>query len=163
MSDPAPAQPEVEIAPLEMAHLGEVESIERRSYPLPWSRAMFAGELVKPSSICLGAFRDGRLVGYLIVSRYADAWHIMNLAIDPDWRRQGLATRLLEDLFLRTQGDADRGYTLEVRPSNRAAIALYERLGFRARGIRRGYYIDNREDALIMWKDGPPSQQKVDL
>jgi ribosomal-protein-alanine N-acetyltransferase len=118
---------------------------------------MFAGELAKPTSICLGAFEmdgdEGRLVGYLIVSRYVDAWHVMNVAVDPDDRRRGVATTMLERLFEVTADDSRRGYTLEVRVSNAAAIELYERLGFRARGIRRGYYTDNREDALIMWKD----------
>jgi ribosomal-protein-alanine N-acetyltransferase len=154
MSDPARLPPpEFEIAPLEFGHLAEIESIERRSYPLPWSRTMFAGELVKSSSISLGAFRQERLIGYLIVSRYVDAWHVMNLAVETAWRRRGVATQLLEELFARTEGTAERGYTLEVRPSNPAAISLYEKLGFQARGVRRGYYLDDHEDALIMWKD----------
>jgi ribosomal-protein-alanine N-acetyltransferase len=157
MSDPArdPARDSaspVEIATLEFGHLDQVEAIERRSYPLPWSRAMFTGELAKSSSVCLGALRQGRLIGYLIVSRYVDAWHVMNVAVDPLWRRRGVATLLLEELFSRTEGRAEHGYTLEVRPSNTAAIKLYEQLGFEARGIRRGYYLDNHEDALIMWR-----------
>ena len=147
----------IELRRLALADLNAIEEIERRSYPTPWSRSMFAGELAKPSSICLGAFEadgeDGMLVGYLIVSRYVDAWHVMNVAVDPDRQRRGVATALLERLFELTRDDERRGYTLEVRVSNRKAIALYERLGFRARGIRRGYYTDNREDALIMWKD----------
>jgi ribosomal-protein-alanine N-acetyltransferase len=118
---------------------------------------MFAGELAKPSSICLGAFEadtdEAELCGYLVVSRYVDAWHVMNVAVDPDHRGRGIATMLLERLFELTADDARRGYTLEVRVSNATAIALYERLGFKSRGIRRGYYTDNREDALIMWKD----------
>ena len=134
-----------------------IEEIEKRSYPTPWSRAMFAGELAKPSSLCLGAFdvqdEQGRLCGYLIVSRYVDAWHVMNVAVHPDQRGRGVATMLLERLFALTADDARRGYTLEVRVSNETAIRLYERLGFQGRGIRRGYYTDNREDALIMWKD----------
>jgi ribosomal-protein-alanine N-acetyltransferase len=142
-----------EIESLTFAHLDQVEAIEHRSYSAPWSRAMFAGELIKSSSIGLGAFRLGRVIGYLIVSRYADDWHIMNLAVDPDWRRRGVARQLLEDFLARTAGGNERGYTLEVRPSNAEAIRLYERLGFEARGIRRGYYLDNHEDALIMWKD----------
>jgi ribosomal-protein-alanine N-acetyltransferase len=94
---------------------------------------------------------DGELCGYLIVSRYVDAWHVMNIAVDPDHRGRGIATMLLERLFELTADDARRGYTLEVRVSNATAIALYERLAFESRGIRRGYYTDNREDALIMW------------
>jgi ribosomal-protein-alanine N-acetyltransferase len=147
----------IELRRLLLENLGEIEDIERRSYPTPWSRSMFAGELAKPSSICLGAFQaddeDGPLVGYLIVSRYVDAWHVMNVAVDPEHRGRGVATMLLERLFDVTADDARRGYTLEVRISNRKAIELYERLGFRSRGLRRGYYTDNREDALIMWKD----------
>jgi [ribosomal protein S18]-alanine N-acetyltransferase len=134
--------------------LDAVEDIERRSYPTPWSRSMFAGELAKPSSICLGAFDpEGKLVGYLIIARYVDAWHVMNIAVDPPLQRRGIASTMLEHLFDVTAGDSSRGYTLEVRVSNEAAIRLYRRLGFRSRGIRRNYYTDNHEDALIMWKD----------
>jgi ribosomal-protein-alanine N-acetyltransferase len=147
----------IELRRLGLSDLAEIEEIEHRSYPTPWSRSMFAGELAKPSSICLGAFEAddeaGALVGYLIVSRYVDAWHVMNVAVDPEHRGRGVASMLLERLFDLTADDARRGYTLEVRVSNRGAIELYERLGFRSRGMRRGYYTDNREDALIMWKD----------
>ena len=114
---------------------------------------MFAGELAKPASICLGAFDDEQLVGYMIISRYVDAWHVMNVAVDPDHRRRGVATLLLDRLFESTHDGTRRGYTLEVRVSNEGAIKLYEAAGFRARGVRRGYYTDNREDALIMWRD----------
>lgn len=147
----------IELRRLGLADLRAIEEIERQSYTTPWSRSMFAGELAKPSSICLGAFaaddENGALCGYLIVSRYVDAWHVMNVAVTPDQRRRGVATMLLERLFELTAVDARRGYTLEVRVSNGTAIGVYERLGFQARGIRRGYYTDNREDALIMWKD----------
>ena len=147
----------IELRRLALTDLRAIEEIERRSYPTPWSRSMFAGELAKPSSICLGAFEadgdDGRLCGYLVVSRYVDAWHVMNIAVAPEQRGRGIATMLLERLFELTADDEHRGYTLEVRVSNDTAIRLYERLGFEARGIRRGYYTDNREDALIMWKD----------
>jgi [ribosomal protein S18]-alanine N-acetyltransferase len=135
--------------------LEAIERIERRSYPTPWSRSMFASELSKPSSISLGAFEadTGELVGYLVISRYVDAWHVMNIAVVPERRRQGIAIALFERLFELTAADGRRGYTLEVRISNEAAIKLYERLGFQSRGVRRGYYTDNREDALIMWRD----------
>ena len=140
---------------LELHDLNDIERIERESYPTPWSRSMFAGELAKPSSICLGAFdtESDVLLGYLIISRYVDAWHVMNIAVALSERRRGIAQHLLERLFELTANDSRRGYTLEVRVSNTDAIRLYERLGFQARGLRRGYYTDNREDALIMWKD----------
>jgi ribosomal-protein-alanine N-acetyltransferase len=96
----------------------------------------------------------GRLTGYLVCSRYADVWHLMNVAVAPEHRRSGIATRLMERLF----EEAGRGarYTLEVRTSNAAAIAMYERFGFRAAGYRRRYYHDNGEDALIMWLEPAP-------
>jgi ribosomal-protein-alanine N-acetyltransferase len=149
----------VELRRLDPRDLDTVEAIERASYPTPWSRSMFAAELRKPGSIAIGAFlAEGALVGYAFVSRYVDAWHVMNVAVAPDFRRRGIATTLLERLFEVTEADPRRGYTLEVRVSNADAIRLYERLGFEARGIRRGYYTDNREDALIMWRDSEPEE-----
>ena len=145
----------LEFRRLELRDLNEIELIERSSYATPWSRSMFAGELAKPSSLSLGAFdtESGELLGYLIISRYVDAWHVMNVAVRPDRRRQGIASLLMNRLFDLTSGRSRRGYTLEVRVSNTGAIKLYERLSFHPRGVRRGYYTDNREDALIMWKD----------
>jgi ribosomal-protein-alanine N-acetyltransferase len=146
----------IKLRRLMLGDLGAIERVERRAYPTPWSRSMFAGELAKQSSFCVGAFdseeRD-RLVGYLIVSRYVDAWHIMNLAVDEPYRRRGVARQLMDELFASTADDSLRGYTLEVRISNQRAIELYERAGFRITGVRRGYYTDNREDAYVMWKD----------
>jgi [ribosomal protein S18]-alanine N-acetyltransferase len=140
---------------LRLRDLTAVEEIEQRCYDTPWSRSMFASEISKPSSICLGAFDEdrGALIGYLIIARYVDAWHVMNIAVDPADQGRGVATVLLEQLFEVTANDGRRGYTLEVRVSNERAIKLYERLGFEPRGVRRGYYTDNREDALIMWRD----------
>ena len=150
----------VELRRLEPLDLDAVEEIERASYPTPWSRSMFAAELQKPSSLALGAYREsGELVGYAIVSRYVDAWHVMNIAVMPGYRRRGIAQTLLERLFEVTASDPRRGYTLEVRVSNTDAIRLYERLGFEPRGIRRGYYTDNREDALIMWREASSSEK----
>ena len=143
----------LDIQQLALDDVTAIERIEQRAMPAPWSRMMFVSEIVKPTSICLGAFVDNVLVGYVIVSRYVDAWHVMNVAVEPAYRRRGIATALLDRLFELTADDGRRGYTLEVRVSNTHAIQLYEQLGFQGRGIRRGYYTDNREDALIMWKD----------
>ena len=143
---------EIRIRRLTYSDLPGVLSIERRSFDTPWSLAMFVLELSKPSGISLAA-ADGRgLAGYLICSRYADVWHLMNVAVDPERRRRGIATRMLERL-IEEAGDDER-YTLEVRPSNRGAIRMYERFGFRSAGLRRRYYHDNNEDALIMWRTG---------
>jgi ribosomal-protein-alanine N-acetyltransferase len=147
----------LEIRTLALGDLDAIEAIEKRAYRTPWSRSMFASELAKPTSICLGAFEGERLMGYTINSRYVDAWHVMNVAVDPEYQRRGVASQLLERLFELTADDERRGYTLEVRVSNQDAIRLYEKLGFEPRGIRRGYYTDNREDALIMWRDSKSS------
>jgi [ribosomal protein S18]-alanine N-acetyltransferase len=145
----------VEIDHLSLEDVEAIEAIERRTMPAPWSRMMFVGEIAKPTSICLGAYLEDALVGYLVVSRYVDAWHVMNLVVAPEHRRQRIATRLMNALFEITGDDRQRGFTLEVRVSNDSAIKLYESLDFRSQGVRRGYYTDNREDALIMWRDSP--------
>jgi [ribosomal protein S18]-alanine N-acetyltransferase len=141
---------EIRLRRLAYSDLPSVLAIERRSFQTPWSLAMFVLELSKPSGICLAAVRDDRLIGYLVCSRYADVWHLMNIAVDPALRRRGIATALLEKMLERA--GPDEAYTLEVRPSNTVAIALYERFGFRASGTRRRYYQDTGEDAVIMWR-----------
>jgi ribosomal-protein-alanine N-acetyltransferase len=145
---------DLEIRRLNYADLPNVIAIERRAFPTPWSLAMFVLELSKPSGICLAATRDGSLVGYLVCSRYDTVWHLMNVAVEPRVQRQGIASTLIERLFELADGPSEQ-YTLEVRTSNDGAIKLYETLGFRAAGRRRGYYHDNREDALIMWRTAP--------
>jgi [ribosomal protein S18]-alanine N-acetyltransferase len=146
--------PELEIRQLAYADLPQVIAIERRAFPTPWSLAMFVLELSKPSGICLAGLLEDRIVAYLVCSRYDTVWHLMNIAVDVNLRRQGLATSLLERLFELADRPSEQ-YTLEVRTSNEGAIRLYERFGFRAAGRRRAYYHDNREDALIMWRTLP--------
>ena len=143
----------IEVRRLAYGDLPRVLAIERRSFPAPWSLAMFVLELSKPSGVCLAAESGDGIAGYLVCSRYADVWHLMNVAVDPDRRREGIADRMI-DAMLETAGRDDR-YTLEVRVSNHAAIAMYERIGFRRAGRRRSYYHDNGEDAMIMWLGDP--------
>jgi [ribosomal protein S18]-alanine N-acetyltransferase len=151
----------VQLRRIDPRDLDAVLEIERASYPTPWSLTMFSAELAKPGSLALGAYLEsGELAGYAVVSRYVDAWHVMNVAVAPEYRRRGIARVLLERLFEITRDDPRRGHTLEVRVSNVEAIRLYERLGFERRGIRRGYYTDNREDALIMWREPRPRESK---
>jgi ribosomal-protein-alanine N-acetyltransferase len=138
---------------LAYSDLPSVISIERRSFPAPWSLAMFVLELSKPSGICLAATGRDELLGYLICCRYDQVWHLMNVAVSPDRRRAGVATRLIHSLLEETGGGSGLPITLEVRVSNRDAIAMYEGLGFRSAGVRPRYYQDNGEDALIMWLD----------
>ena len=140
----------LEIRRLAYSDLPDVIAVERRAFPSPWSLAMFVLELSKPASICVAAISNGDVAGYLICSRYHTVWHLMNVAVDLDRRRLGIASRMLEHLF-GSVGEHER-YTLEVRVSNVEAIAMYERFGFRSAGMRRRYYHDNNEDALIMWR-----------
>jgi len=163
----------LEIRRLTYADLPQVIAIERRAFPTPWSLAMFVLELSKPSGICLAAMRgtpsidevdrggSRRLAGYLICSRYDRVWHIMNVAVDPDHRRQGLATALLNRLLERV-GEDDARFTLEVRRSNGGAIVLYERFGFKVSGLRRRYYQDNGEDAFVMWRTPATLEGRLD-
>jgi ribosomal-protein-alanine N-acetyltransferase len=146
---PDPASPN--IRRLTYADLPQVIAIERQAFPTPWSLAMFVLELSKPSGICLAADGPEGIRAYCICSRYDTVWHIMNVAVAPGHRREGLATQLLTALFQRVD-EPDPRFTLEVRMSNAGAIALYERHGFRAAGARRRYYQDNGEDAVIMWR-----------
>lgn len=143
----------VQIRRLTYGDLPAVLSIERRSFPTPWSLAMFVLELSKPSGVCLAAETEEGIAGYLVCSRYADVWHLMNVAVDPGRRREGIAERMIEELL--NGAGRDGRYTLEVRVSNFGAIAMYERLGFRRAGRRRRYYHDNGEDAMIMWLGDP--------
>ena len=147
------AAAELEVRRLVYGDLPAVLAIERRAFKTPWSLAMFVLELSKPSGICLGITDGDELVGYLVCSRYADVWHLMNIAVDPARRREGIATRLMRELF-DAAGPGAR-FTLEVRTSNRGAITMYDRFGFRRAGRRRRYYHDNGEDALIMWLELP--------
>jgi [ribosomal protein S18]-alanine N-acetyltransferase len=147
--------PAMTIRRLVYPDLPQVIAIERRVFPTPWSLAMFVLERSKQSGICLAAMLDReqarRLAGYLICSRYEQVWHVMNLAVDLEYQRSGIASALLAELYAQVD-DADARFTLEVRRFNDGAIHLYEREGFRAAGIRRRYYQDNGEDALVMWR-----------
>ena len=142
---------QLKIRRLTYADLPQVIAIERRAFPTPWSLAMFVLELSKPSGICLAATREERVVGYLVCSRYDRVWHVMNVAVDDRQLRQGIATGMLTRLFEIADRSGEQ-YTLEVRESNLGAIRLYERFGFKSAGLRPGYYHDNKEDAVIMWR-----------
>ena len=138
----------LEIRGLAYADLPSVLAIERRAFGTPWSMAMFVLELSKASGICLAARSENGLRGYLICSRYAEMWHLMNVAVDPERRREGIASALISHLLAMIGGD-DK-VMLEVRGSNAGAIDMYRRFGFAAVGHRRRYYQDNGEDALVM-------------
>jgi ribosomal-protein-alanine N-acetyltransferase len=152
---------QLEVRALAYGDLPQVIEIERRAFPTPWSLAMFVLELSKPTGLCLAATRDGVLRGYVICARYDIDWHVMNVAVDPDHRREGIASALLAELYRRAN-DTQARFTLEVRQSNQDAIDLYLRDGFRIAGTRRHYYQDNGEDALIMWRTPATLEGRLD-
>ncbi len=134
------------------ADLPQVVAIERRAFPAPWSLAMFVLELGKPGGVSIAAVdAEDRLLGYCICSRVYDVWHLMDLATDPDRRREGIASALVQGLIERLPAP-DAPITLEVRRSNVGAQRLYASFAFKAAGVRRRYYADNAEDAVIMWR-----------
>lgn len=143
---------QIEIRRLSYTDLPQVIAIEQRAFPTPWSLGMFVIELAKPSGVCLAAVIDRKLVGYLICSHYVDAWHLMNVAVDPSRLRAGIGSALLRAMLASDESGSGR-YTLEVRTSNTPAIELYQRFGFTTEGRRRNYYRDTGEDALIMWRE----------
>ena len=138
---------------MQFTDLEAVVAIERRTFTLPWSLAVFSGQLARESGIALVCEIDGRVAAYLIADMFVDVWHIMNVSVDEGYRRARVASELLEAYFEITERQGHRGHTLEVRASNQAAIELYRSFGFVSTGVRPGYYSDDREDAVIMWKD----------
>jgi ribosomal-protein-alanine N-acetyltransferase len=141
---------------MRLEDLEEVIQIEEVSFPTPWSRESFRYELLENQrAIYLAAKNDyGRVAGYVGMWVVFDEGHITNLATHPVYRRQGVGRALLERLFEVARENGVKYLTLEVRRSNLNAQELYQKLGFVHMGVRRKYYLDNNEDAFIMWK-GP--------
>lgn len=130
-----------------------VMELERRAYKTPWSEDLFRRELTHDWSTILLALdpqQDGALLGFVIFWVVHDEIHILNVAVDPVHRRRGVARVLLEELLRRGRGAGLALATLEVRISNEGAIRLYEGQGFHRVGIRKGYYVDEEEDAIVM-------------
>jgi [ribosomal protein S18]-alanine N-acetyltransferase len=146
---------DLEIVPMRLEDLDEVLEIERHGHPSPWPRQVFTEELEREWARIdvlrvRAAEGSSRVVAFCNFWIVRDEIHILNVATHPDWRRRGHAARLLEHLlgFARTSGG--RYLTLEVRKSNVGAVALYQRFGFSAVGVRPQYYVENREDAIVM-------------
>lgn len=143
--------------------LDDVMAIEVISYPTPWSRRAFESELTENDyAHYYVARQEGEIIGYVGMWVILNESHITNIAVHPDHRRQGVGRKLLETMFEEAKEKGANKMTLEVRISNLPAQDLYKKLGFVARGIRKGYYTDLNEDAIVMWKDdlGPAKPLK---
>ncbi len=145
-------QSEVRVRPLREADLPAVLSIEGRCFPDPWSEGIFRSALAQEGALWLGAELEGKLIGYAGMQSVLDEGYIDNVAVDPAFRRRGAASALLRAFDREAEKLALRFLSLEVRAGNEGAIALYAARGFRALGLRRGYYLQPPEDALIMTK-----------
>jgi ribosomal-protein-alanine N-acetyltransferase len=142
----------VEIGPLRRRHLRSVLRIEALVYPRPWSQALFTSELALRTTRAYFVARIGRdVVGYAGVMMSMEDGHVTTIAVDPAWHRHAIGTRLLLALTRETIERGGRNMTLEVRLSNRGAQELYRRFGYQPVGVRKGYYQETNEDALVMW------------
>lgn len=142
---------DIRIRRMEAGDLDRLALLEARCFSIPWSRGMLEDELSNDRALYLVAESTGRITGYAGAWIVFDEGHITNVAVDPDFRRSGIGRRLLSALLEGLAGAGVTAATLEVRRGNRPAISLYEAFGFTVEGVRRGYYADNGEDALVMW------------
>jgi ribosomal-protein-alanine N-acetyltransferase len=160
-----PADLEVRITPMRRRHLRSVLRIETQVYPRPWSLGLFMSELaLRTTRIYLVARVGPVVVGYAGMMLVTPDGHVTTIAVDPEWQRHKIGTRLLLAL---ARGGVERGarnLTLEVRSSNEAAQAMYRRFGFAPAGVRKNYYVETNEDALVMWAndvDTPPYDARL--
>jgi [ribosomal protein S18]-alanine N-acetyltransferase len=154
----------VQLVPMRRRHLRSVLRIEAQVYPRPWSLSLFMSELALRSTRAYYVARvEGMVVGYAGLMITADDGHVTTIAVDPAWHRHKIATRLM----LVLAGEAIRrgatGLTLEVRVGNNGAQALYRQFGFHPAGIRRNYYVETNEDALVMWAHEAQRGEYTDL
>lgn len=147
---------EVNVQPMTIEELDEVLEIEKLSFSVPWSKNSFLYELLENERAVYLVAKDSFQIttGYIGMWVVFDEGHITNVAIHPQFRQRGIAQKLIQGLIETSKDRGVKHLTLEVRRSNLAAQNLYQKLGFVHMGIRRKYYLDNNEDALIMWK-GP--------
>ncbi len=147
--------PEVTITSMRRRHLRSVLAIEGRVYPRPWTLGLFVSELsLRASRLYLVARVGATVVGYAGLMAVGGEGHVTTVAVDPAWHRAKVGTRLLLALAAHAAARGITGLTLEVRMSNEAAQALYARFGFVPAGVRRNYYIETNEDAMVMWAHG---------
>lgn len=142
-------------------HVDQVVEIEKATFPHPWSRCSFLNELMQNSlASYIVAVMGNKVVGYAGMWLILDEAHITNVAVHPGYRKKGIGKALMLELIRRAIIAGIVKMTLEVRPSNAAARHLYATLGFEEKGLRKHYYTDTGEDAIIMWKDDLPGNGK---
>jgi [ribosomal protein S18]-alanine N-acetyltransferase len=146
--------PDIEITRMRRRHLKGVMAIERVVYPRPWSPSLFLSEMSSGRSRCYLVALGGRdVLGYGGLISYGDESHVTTIAVDPDQQRRKIGTRLMYELIRESQRMGAHAVSLEVRVTNWAAQRMYARFGFRPVGVRKGYYQETNEDALVMWTD----------
>jgi ribosomal-protein-alanine N-acetyltransferase len=142
----------VVISPMRRRHLRSVLRIEAKNSPKGWSLGLFMSELsYRDARVYLVAKREGRVVGFAGLLFAAEDGHVTTVSVDPEFQQHRVATRMMLVLVERALDRGVAALTLEVRPSNTAAVALYQRFGFAPVGVRRNYYRETNEDALVMW------------
>ena len=145
----------VELTPMRRRHLRQVLRIESQVYPRPWSAALFLQEMTrKTDRTYLVARYDTQVIGYAGIMLAPPEAHVTTIAVDPEWHRNHIGTRLMLGLIDSALARGCRSVSLEVRKSNAAAQKMYEHFGFRPVGVRRGYYVETGEDAIVMWVEG---------
>ena len=145
--------------PMNTADLDEIMVIERSAYRFPWSQGFFLQELQVPCARSILADVDGKIIGFVLFWLLPGTIDIHNIATHVDYRRRGIARLLLSRVLGQAKAQSISRVTLEVRKSNSPAQKLYESMDFVVAGIRKGYYSDNGEDALVMTRDLPPAHQ----
>ena len=141
----------VQIEPMRRRHLRAVQRIEKQVYPTPWSLALYVQELAQDRRIYRVARVGGKVIGYGGMMLVAGEAHVSTMAVDPKWQRMGIASRIMLELAWASRDAEATSLTLEVRASNQAAQRLYGRFGFAPAGVRKNYYRQESEDAIIMW------------
>lgn len=145
---------ELVIRQAEERDIAAIEELEQQCFAVPWTyESLYHDILNNKLAFYIVAEEDGALCGYVGIWKIVDEGHITNVAVSPAYRRRHIARAMLETLFDVCGRAGVVRYTLEVRVGNDAARNLYEGLGFQTAGVRKGYYEDNGEDALIMWKE----------
>ena len=158
--------PDIDIGRMRRRHLRGVMAIERQVYPRPWSPSLFVSEMSAGRTRAYLVATAGRaVVGYGGLISYGEEAHVTTIAVDPDYQRMKIGTRLLYELVSEADRMGAQTVSLEVRVTNWGAQRMYSRFGFRPVGVRKNYYQETSEDALVMWTDDirtPQYRQQLD-